>query len=104
MLAVGLVLVLFGLSGAAVGSVRVARHQARTAADFGALAGAAQAPRGAETACAAAARLVAANRGTLTACRVDGLDVLVTAEVVVTPLPGLRRLAAATARAGPIRG
>ncbi|MFF5172759.1 Rv3654c family TadE-like protein [Micromonospora sp. NPDC000089] len=104
LLAVGLVLVVFGLSGAAVGAARVARHQARTAADFGALAGAGQAPRGAEPACAAAERLVAANQARLTGCRVDGLDVLVTAEVVVNPLPGLHRVAKAAARAGPVRG
>ncbi|MGC5017134.1 Rv3654c family TadE-like protein [Micromonospora sp. DT47] len=104
LLAVGLVLVLFGLAGAAVGAARVARHQARVAADFGALAGAGRAPRGPEVACASADELVRANRARLTRCRTDGLDVLVTVEVAVTPLPGLRRVATATARAGPVRG
>jgi hypothetical protein len=35
---------------------------------------------------------------------VDGLDVEVTVEVGVAPMPGLTRVAQATARAGPVRG
>ncbi|MGK5671490.1 Rv3654c family TadE-like protein [Micromonospora sp. URMC 106] len=104
LLAVGLVFVVVGLFGAAVGAARTARQQARVAADLGALAGAGQALHGEPAACGRAAEIAAANGGSLLACRLDGLDVLVTAEVAVTPLPGLSRVATATARAGPVRG
>ncbi|SCL57612.1 helicase/secretion neighborhood TadE-like protein [Micromonospora citrea] len=104
LLAVGLVFVLVGLFGAAVGAAQTARQQARVVADLGALAGAGQALQGEPTACRRAAEIAAANGGSLLACRLDGLDVLVTAEVAVTPLPGLARVATATARAGPVRG
>ncbi|WP_433530948.1 Rv3654c family TadE-like protein [Micromonospora sp. CA-263727] len=104
LLAVGLVFVLGGLFGAGVGAARMARQQARVAADFGALAGAAQALRDELAACAQAAEIVAANGARLVHCRLDGLDVLVTAELTVEPLPGLRQAATATARAGPLRG
>jgi secretion/DNA translocation related TadE-like protein len=102
-LAVGLALVAAGAAGAAVGAARVARHEARAAADLGALAGAMRIVEGPEGACARAATLVARNGGRLAECTVDGLDVVVTVEVVVTPLPGLTRTARAKARAGPIR-
>lgn len=104
LLAVGLVFVLVGLFGAALGAARTARQQARVAADFGALAGAGRALGGEGTACGAAGELVGANAARLSACRLDGLDVLVTAEVTVTPLPWLTRTVTATSRAGPIRG
>ncbi|MBM7077886.1 Rv3654c family TadE-like protein [Micromonospora humida] len=103
-LAIGLVFVLVGLFGAAIGAARLARHQARVAADFGALAGAGVAPQGAGVACATADEFVRANAARLVTCRADGLDVVVTVEVAVTPLPGLRRYATTTARAGPVRG
>jgi secretion/DNA translocation related TadE-like protein len=102
-LAIGLVLLAAGLAGAAVGAARVARHEARVAADLGALAGAMRALDGTEVACARAAALVTRNGGRITGCTVDGLDVTVTVEVEVTPLPGLARTAGATARAGPVR-
>ncbi|MEV1328277.1 Rv3654c family TadE-like protein [Micromonospora costi] len=104
LLAVGLVFVLVAVAGAAAGAARTARQQALVAADLGALAGAGRAVEGDASACARAADLVSRNGGRLVACRLDGLDVLVTAEVVVSPLPGLTRLATATARAGPVRG
>ncbi len=103
-LAVGLVIVLVGLFGAALGAARTARQQARVAADFGALAGAARALGGEATACAVAGELTGANGARLAACRLDGLDVLVTTEVEVTPLPWLTRTVTATSRAGPVRG
>ncbi|MDO3683462.1 Rv3654c family TadE-like protein [Micromonospora sp. C28ISP2-4] len=103
LLAIGLVFVLVGVFGAALGAARCARHQARNAADFGALAGAGQVLDGADAACARAADLVSANGGRMTGCRVDGLDLIVTARVRVAPLPGLTRDAAATSRAGPAR-
>ncbi|MCP3783625.1 flp pilus-assembly TadE/G-like family protein [Micromonospora sp. A3M-1-15] len=104
LLAVGLVLVLVGLFGAGLGAARCARHQARNAADFAALGGAGRAIEGAGEACARAADLAAANGARLTACRLDGLDVVATAEVRVAPLPWLARAASATSRAGPARG
>ncbi|RZU72845.1 secretion/DNA translocation related TadE-like protein [Micromonospora kangleipakensis] len=104
LLAVGLAFVLVGLFGAAIGAARTARQQARVAADFGALAGAGRALDGEAAACGRAGELVGANAARLSACRLDGLDVLVTAEVTVTPLPWLTRTATATSRAGPIRG
>ncbi|WP_328340803.1 Rv3654c family TadE-like protein [Micromonospora sp. NBC_00421] len=104
LLAIGMVFVLVGGFGAAIGAARLARHQARVGADFGALAGAGQVWRGAEPACATADEFVRANAARLVACQVDGFDVVVTVEVAVTPLPGLRRFATATARAGPVRG
>ncbi|WP_436837242.1 Rv3654c family TadE-like protein [Micromonospora matsumotoense] len=104
LLAIGMVFVLVGGFGAAIGAARLARHQARVGADFGALAGAGQVWQGAASACATADEFVRANAARLLACQVDGLDVVVTVEVAVTPLPGLRRFATATARAGPVRG
>jgi secretion/DNA translocation related TadE-like protein len=103
LLAVGLVYVLVGLFGAALGAARVARQQARVAADFGALAGAGRALDGA-AACRRAGEVAGANGGRLVACRLDGLEILVTAEVTVAPLPWLTRTATATSRAGPVRG
>ncbi len=102
-LAVGLVLLGLGAAGAAVGAARVARHEARTAADLGALAGAMRILEGPDTACARARELVSRNGGRLAACTVEGLDLVVGVEVDVTPLPGLTRTAHAAARAGPVR-
>lgn len=104
LLAAGLVFVLVGLFGAAVGAARAARHQARNAADFGALAGAGRALDGPGAACARADELARANGGRLVACRLDGLDVIVTAEMRVVLLPWLAHSATATSRAGPPRG
>jgi secretion/DNA translocation related TadE-like protein len=101
-LAVGLVLVAGGVAGAAVGAARVGRHRAQIAADFGALAGAIRVIEGPEVACARAAELVAANHGRMTSCAVDGLEIVVHADIAVTPLPGLTRHAEAAARAGPV--
>ncbi|MEU1237866.1 Rv3654c family TadE-like protein [Micromonospora aurantiaca] len=103
LLAIGMVFVLVGVFGAGLGAARCARHQARNAADFGALAGAVQVLDGAGVACARAADLVSANGGRMTGCRADGLDLIVTAQVRVAPLPGLTRDAVATSRAGPAR-
>ncbi|WP_431728392.1 Rv3654c family TadE-like protein [Verrucosispora sp. TAA-831] len=104
LLAVGLIFVLSGIFGAGVGAARVARQQARVAADFGALAGAGRALHDESQACARAAELVAANGARLVRCQVDGIDVVVTAAVSVRPLPGISRVATATSRAGPVRG
>ena len=101
-LAVGLVLVAGGIAGAAAGSARIGRHRAQAAADLGALAGAVRAIEGSAAACGQAARFVNANSGRVTACEVRGLEIVVHAEVVITPLPGLTRHAQAAARAGPV--
>lgn len=103
-LAVGVVIVLVGVFGAALGAARMARQQARVAADFGALAGAGHALDGEAAACGTAGKLARANGARLAACRLDGLDVLVTTQVTVSPLPWLTRTVTATARAGPVRG
>lgn len=101
-MAIGLVLVLMGMAGAAVGAARIGRHRAQAAADLGALAGAARSVEGAGPACERAARFVAVNGGRATSCEVSGLEIVVDAEVTVTPLPGLTRHAHAAARAGPV--
>ena len=93
-----------GLGGAAIGTARVARHQAQNAADLAALAGATDAVFGESVACARAARFATANDARLTSCTVDGLEIVVRAEVAVRPLPGVLRQAGASARAGPISG
>ncbi|MEU4554030.1 secretion/DNA translocation related TadE-like protein [Micromonospora violae] len=104
LLAVGLVFVLVGTFGAAVAGAAMAAQRAAVAADLGALAGAAKALDGEPAACASAGDIAVRNGGRLVGCRLDGLDLLVTAEVTITPLPGLTRVAASTARAGPVRG
>jgi secretion/DNA translocation related TadE-like protein len=102
LLAIGLVLIAAGIAGAAIGAARVGRHEARTAADLGALAGAVRVIEGEAAACGRAAEFVVANGGRMASCNVEGLDLVVRAEVTVTPLPGLVRVAQAAARAGPV--
>ena len=102
LLAVGLLLVAAGMGGAMIGTARVGRHEARTAADLGALAGAMQAVYGEPVACGRAARIVAANGGRMTSCAVSGLEIVVRAEVEVRPMPGWSAVAEASARAGPV--
>ncbi|WP_127500112.1 Rv3654c family TadE-like protein [Actinoplanes solisilvae] len=101
-LAFGLVLAMAGAVAAGVCSAWVGRHAARNAADLGALAGAARTIYGPPIACAWAERLVVANGGRMTSCVVEGLEIVVRAEVVVRPLPGLERRAVVAARAGPV--
>ncbi|MEU7821428.1 Rv3654c family TadE-like protein [Catellatospora sp. NPDC049133] len=97
-LGVGLVFVAAGTVVAVDGAHLVAREQARTAADLGALAGAAAAIEGAAAACERAGRIVAANAATVTACRLDGLDLTLSVQVVTGA-----GAAEATAVAGPVR-
>jgi secretion/DNA translocation related TadE-like protein len=98
---VGAVLVTVGLFGAAVGATRVARHEARNAADLGALAGGQRAIEGEAVACAEAARYAAANNGRLVSCAVTGLEIVVRVEVSAG-VPFLSGVATAAARAGPV--
>ena len=102
LLSVGLVLVAAGMGGAMIGTAWVGRHQARTAADLGALAGAMQAVYGESVACDRAARIVAANGGRLTSCAVSGLEIVVRTEVDVRLTPRWSGSAQAAARAGPV--
>jgi secretion/DNA translocation related TadE-like protein len=102
-LAIGLIMVGAGMAGAAIGTARVGRHQARTAADLAALAGAMRASEGSAAACARATEIVQRNDGRMLTCRLIGWEIVVTAGVQVTFLPGRRGEATATARAGPIR-
>lgn len=84
-------------AGVCLGSVVVARHRAQAAADLGALAGAAVLPQGVPVACARAAALVRGMGAREAGCQVDGLDVIVTAEVDAA----LVGVAQASARGGP---
>ena len=95
---VGLLIVVTGVC-VRLGGAMLARQQAETAADLGALAGAAEILRGPDAACAEVARVVTANRARLVSCVVDGFDVLVRAEVAA---PAFGGTAAARARAGPV--
>ena len=99
-LAVGLAFVLLGLACATVGVAAIGRHRAQTAADFGALAGAARTLEGPDAACSRATEIATANGGRLTSCAVQGFDVVVTVEVDVR-LPRGLGVAKARARAGP---
>jgi secretion/DNA translocation related TadE-like protein len=97
----GLVLVIIGTAFALVGAATVARHRAQAAADLAALGAALLAWDGEATVCARAAELSAANGARLVACRLDGLDVIVTVEVAPEVLAGVGA-AQASARAGPV--
>lgn len=99
LLAVGLVLVGIALAAVTEGAARVARHQAGVAADLGALAGGPHAIEGQAAACAVAGRYVEANHARMTACVVDGLEIVVRTEVRLTLYPAS---AEAAARAGPV--
>ena len=92
--AIGLTLTLAGLAVAVHGTQLVAAAQARSAADLGALAGAMRAGAGVGIACVRAGEVISANGAVMRSCTVDGLDVLLTAEV---------RGRTAMARAGPVR-
>ena len=87
------------LGGVWVGAAVIARHRAQAAADLAALAAARGLPAGPAGACRDADAVGAAMGVTLTTCRVDGLDVLVSVRVE-NPGP-LGRAALASARAGP---
>jgi len=83
-----------------LGAAVVARHQAESAADLGALAAASHASEGPAQACERA-RWVADRMGvTLRTCRWQGLDALVEVEARAPALPGLPH-PSAHARAGP---
>jgi secretion/DNA translocation related TadE-like protein len=86
----------------AVGGAVAAQRRAQSAADLGALAGAAAIPTG-EEGCARAEVIVRANGGAVATCRVEGPELALA--VRVTPRGAARAFGAATARAraGPER-
>jgi len=101
-----MVAVLVAVTGAGIhlGAAVLARHRAQAAADLAALAAAAGRADGRTAACDRAGRVARAMSAHLTACTVDGLDVVVTAEAEVplrVPLRGPATRARAAARAGP---
>ena len=81
LLGVALAVLLLAGTVAMAGGLLVARHRAQSAADLGALAGAVGAFEGPGGACPAADRIVRANGGWMVACRVEGLDVVITVRV-----------------------
>lgn len=103
-LAVAALLTLVGGTASAVAAVAVARQRAAAVADLAALAAAQHALQGRGVACAWAARVAAADGGTLLDCTLTGDVVAVTAQV--RPPGPLGRLGSATsrARAGPAGG
>ncbi|MGH3714392.1 MAG: Rv3654c family TadE-like protein [Micromonosporaceae bacterium] len=100
-LAVGLAVVAVGLFGASYGAAVVARHRAQAAADLGALSAAVHAVEGEAAACRHAERTVTANRARMASCRVEGLEAVVTAEVVAAGPAASLGPAQGRARAGP---
>ncbi|MGH4022817.1 MAG: Rv3654c family TadE-like protein [Pseudonocardiaceae bacterium] len=95
------VLLVVAMAGVHLGGALVARHQAESAADLAALAGAVRAIAGERPACDRALRVTDRMRVRLESCRVAGWDVLV--EVSARPGGPLARfgVAEARARAGP---
>ena len=100
-LVTGIVFVIIATAVVLVGSATTARHRARSAADLAAIGAALRAFEGEAVACARAGELSARNGARLVACRVDGLDVIVTVEVVPAGLGGIGT-ARVSARAGPV--
>lgn len=102
--AVGAIAVLMSLAvfGLHLGQAVVVRHQAESAADLAALAGAGMVVAGERYACAQARRVTDRMRVQLMSCRTRGWDVLV--DVAAQPGGWLGALGAATgrARAGPV--
>jgi secretion/DNA translocation related TadE-like protein len=103
LLGVGLAVLAFAGAVAAAGSVLVAKHRAQTAADLGALAGAARAGEGDAAACSRAGQIVTDNGARLMECRLDGLDVVIGVEADPASFGDLVGPVLASARAGPIR-
>lgn len=97
-----MVVVLLCAAGVAahLGSAVVARHRAQAVADLAALAAAARLTSGSDAACARAAVVAHEMRVDDIGCVVDGLDVVITARVVVAAAGTAR----ASARAGPAVG
>lgn len=99
--AVGVLVCLLGL-GLQVGAAVLARHRAETAADLAALAGAREAVRGADVACARATEVAADNGARLVACSVEGWTVIVVTQRSCGCMPSVSGDASGRARAGPV--
>ena len=85
---------------AVVGGVVADQRRAESAADLGALAGAAAVQQGADG-CAAARPVVRLNGARLAACSIDGAVVWLRAIRSIGPVLGRRFTVSSTARAGP---
>lgn len=97
-----LVLGAVATGGMLIGSAVVARHRAAAAADLAALSAAAQLAAGHDAACSAAESVAGSMRATVSACDVEGLDMIVVTDVAVGFGAWLAGQARAAARAGPV--
>ncbi|MBY6537259.1 flp pilus-assembly TadE/G-like family protein [Rhodococcus sp. BP-349] len=86
-----------------VGAAVSARHQAQSAADLAALAGAAALTSGSEAGCAAATASADRMDAVLDGCAVEEWDVQVRVRVRIALLRFGERDAVASARAGPVK-
>lgn len=93
-------LMTIGVAMGAVAGLFGAHRSAQAAADLAALAGASARQRGADG-CAAASRIAGANRATLTSCRHEGDDLVVSVVVAGPRWLGQGSDLVAEARAGP---
>jgi secretion/DNA translocation related TadE-like protein len=97
-----LALVALAVAGVALGSAVAARHRAQAAADLAALGAAGRLALGRDTACGEAESVAAEMRTAVTACRVEGLDVIVTVEATARLGRWGVGVARGMARAGPV--
>lgn len=102
LLALGVAVVAVAAFGALVGAAIIARHQAQTAADLGALSAAVHAVEGAAAACGHATRVVSANHAQMVECRVLGLEAVVSVRRRAAGLAAALPHALARSRAGPV--
>lgn len=103
LLALGVAVVAVAVFGASIGAAIIARHQAQTAADLGALSAAVHAVEGATAACGHATRVVSANHARMVECRVVGLEAVVSVRRRAAGLAAALPHALARSRAGPVR-
>ncbi|WP_268956845.1 Rv3654c family TadE-like protein [Mycolicibacterium mageritense] len=96
------VVVAFTVGLAYLGAAVIARHQAQAAADLAALAAAGSLAAGPDAACAQADAIASAMHTVVAGCRVDGLDVVLEAQVTVRFGRWDLGPARASARAGPV--
>ncbi|MGV0744209.1 Rv3654c family TadE-like protein [Mycolicibacterium sp. XJ870] len=95
------ILLIFTACAAYLGAAVIARHRAQAAADLAALGAAGAVASGPDGACAQATRIASAMRASVTACRIDGLDVVLDVQVAVDLGRWGVGPAKAAARAGP---
>ncbi|SEG82600.1 helicase/secretion neighborhood TadE-like protein [Saccharopolyspora kobensis] len=85
-----------------IGAATIARHRAEGAADLAALAAAAHAPSGAESACERAAQVAEGMRAAVVECLLEGWNARVTVEADLPAIVLLGGKARSRAHAGPI--